>query len=867
MAVVGLGWMPFFFILALLWYMPVLADSQRGLRWWQLVLDLTVLPVGLTAPFGTTALGWLAVSHIRREGGRISGLPLALFDGLFFPLLALDAFLAWVWVSGLEWFKTRTTLEFFLTGPPPAFIAIGAVILCALVDLFIIRRVWRALRLEGTPSNGDWWWATARGAAVIAGLCVVLILLTANRRPQPGIFKYPPQQVARVDVKTGALTAQLPNGGVMELLAIAGAGAARDAFWNPQGRAHAPTTFEFETGGSLNIPNTVPKDLIFRFANLPDGAPFPIFECNPGSGHSTGDTVRRDGLVLDDTWPVRMAWPAAVDRVTLRLGVSLLPWRTVGTRDPVSQSSTATRQLGDPNEQVYFHQFGERNGQAILTFVRGPDDGRWQTRIVAVDTNGVSHEAVGGTGTPSDYNETWTYTFLLPLAAVKEFRAQIRPLYWVEFRDVALRVRGIQEPAPTSASGAASPPAQTAVTDVKSGALIAHLPGRGTAEVLAVSDSGAAPNEWWLPDGTAIPDSLYEVLQIGVCSSPGWTNKDLIVRLHDLPDDSDGPKLKFLPSGGFSAGGELMREGRVLDGGWPVRAAFQPRALKTTMRLGFSLTAWQTMSTHDRSGQNSTSHGLPGVPDLHALVHQIGENAGHAQVTMLLGKENEDWNVRVVAVDTNGVEHTAHGGTGTPMEATTVWTYDFNSLPLPSTREFRVQVRPVHWVEFKDIALVPRDRSRVGKSTRTFKPTAFGQVKEAHITELFDFDRGLAGVFPTGKDGTKFYHGIERNPSWSQNHGYDVDAGTNELRLLQMPIADITREEWDHLDPTEITERLNQRLYHPSRLPPLNNTKLPEFHAFRTRDNAMGLLQVLSFEEGRPGATVRYKLVERAHFE
>ena len=84
---------------------------------------------------------------------------------------------------------------------------------------------------------------------------------------------------------------------------------------------------------------------------------------------------------------------------------------------------------------------------------------------------------------------------------------------------------------------------------------------------------------------------------------------------------------------------------------------------------------------------------------------------------MLPGKENEDWNVRVVAVDTNGVEHTAHGGTGTPMEATTVWTYDFNSLPFAATREFRVQVRPVHWVEFKDIALVPRDRSRVGKSS------------------------------------------------------------------------------------------------------------------------------------------------------
>jgi tRNA A-37 threonylcarbamoyl transferase component Bud32 len=65
--------------------------------WW---VRLTVLPLGALAPFATTILGWMAVAKIRRSDGKLYGLPLALFDGLLFPLLALD--LGLLFVSGLS---------------------------------------------------------------------------------------------------------------------------------------------------------------------------------------------------------------------------------------------------------------------------------------------------------------------------------------------------------------------------------------------------------------------------------------------------------------------------------------------------------------------------------------------------------------------------------------------------------------------------------------------------------------------------------------------------------------------------------------------------------------------------------------------
>src|SRR5262245_2152977 len=250
------------------------------------------------------------------------------------------------------------------------------------------------------------------------------------------------QQIAARNAGTGALIAKLPNGGSMELLTLADAGATPNAWWRPDGKPLPMTSFEMKTSGRMNVPSAVEKDLIFRFVNLPEGMTFPLIESTPASGHSTGDTVRRNSQLLDNAWPVRMGWPASVRKATLRLGVTLESWRTIGSYDQISHTTSSTRRAGDPNWQVTFHQATESGENTAVTIMRGLDDAKWQTRIVAVDANGVEHPDTGGTGTSSNATQAWTHTFHIPLAQVKEFRAQIRPIYWVEFRDVALRRAG-----------------------------------------------------------------------------------------------------------------------------------------------------------------------------------------------------------------------------------------------------------------------------------------------------------------------------------------------------------------------------------------------------------------------------------------
>ena len=168
-AIVGACWMPLVF-LAVLFFAPhqaVAAGEYHGPEWWQKLLMFTLLPMGFLAPFGTTILGWVAVTQIRRSAGKLHGLWLAVFDGLLFPLLALDGVFIWVVrrlvqifvefysnFSNLNnpqvhpSFTTQLANLFSQHSELVAFIAVSIIIV---VDLLLIRAVWRAVN-GGSPS-------------------------------------------------------------------------------------------------------------------------------------------------------------------------------------------------------------------------------------------------------------------------------------------------------------------------------------------------------------------------------------------------------------------------------------------------------------------------------------------------------------------------------------------------------------------------------------------------------------------------------------------------------------------------------------------------------------------------------------------
>ncbi|MCE5326550.1 MAG: ankyrin repeat domain-containing protein [Planctomycetaceae bacterium] len=120
----------------------------QGPSLWQIALAILILPLGFTAPLGTTICGAVGISRIRRSGGMLCGLRLAVADVLIFPLLAMDAV---IWAAATYGaYGVRSS-----SGDLDPWLwvwLLASAAVCAVADVLVIRWAWRAAnRPLGTP--------------------------------------------------------------------------------------------------------------------------------------------------------------------------------------------------------------------------------------------------------------------------------------------------------------------------------------------------------------------------------------------------------------------------------------------------------------------------------------------------------------------------------------------------------------------------------------------------------------------------------------------------------------------------------------------------------------------------------------------
>lgn len=131
------------------------SDAESPI-WLTILLLGVLLPLAATAPFGTTILGFLSIGDIRHSEGNVVGLPLALFDALFYPLLLLDglilglgvaSFTAVVELLASNGVNVSNRLAFGLP------LMIVGVILCVLIDVLVVRSAWIRATRGATPAK------------------------------------------------------------------------------------------------------------------------------------------------------------------------------------------------------------------------------------------------------------------------------------------------------------------------------------------------------------------------------------------------------------------------------------------------------------------------------------------------------------------------------------------------------------------------------------------------------------------------------------------------------------------------------------------------------------------------------------------
>lgn len=397
---------------------------------------------------------------------------------------------------------------------------------------------------------------------------------------------------------------------------------------------------------------------------------------------------------------------------------------------------------------------------------------------------------------------------------------------------------------------------QQATRDGRTGTFIAQLPGRGTVELLAIGETNAGPGAWWAADGSILTNIDYEARNpiVNGAADAGYFSRDVLLRIRNLPREASMTGIHTEPDSSISSGEGVFRDGKPLDGALQARIAMQPATPAANIQVGFGLEPWRTIGTISANGRQQNQLRQAGDPKWKAeFYHEPVDLAEGVQVPLVFGPEDRMWVHRVVAVDRNDdVEQTAKIARGAGLEKVILWTYTFPGLRLAHLKEFRVQVRPVHWVEFSDVALQPRG------TLPPRQPPTFGPVTQRRFTELIDFDTGMTRSFPASGSTLK------DNASWMKQNGFDAAARAGEeLGVLDMDFVRLDNSDWERLDATELMKRIYQNYYHPNVVTPENSTTT---FGFRTREHSIGILQFVAFPApGEPGLTLRYKLVQRSN--
>jgi hypothetical protein len=246
-------------------------------------------------------------------------------------------------------------------------------------------------------------------------------------------------QVAQRIPETGALRADLPGGGRVELLAVGEPGAVPNGWWTPDGTPVRGATYAVSNSAALFAPAGRPWDLVLRITDLPENTPLVTFDIGTAFNTGGGGEVFQDGRPLAGGRHLRVAWPADARREGFRIGFGGPDWKLVSTHFPPGPSASWNRERGLPDLGYVLTDLVDTEEGARAVFAAGKADHRWRTRLFAIDNEGAEHAPIStrGVGTATSHQVILVFGGI-KAAAIRQIRVLAQPFHWVAFQGVAL---------------------------------------------------------------------------------------------------------------------------------------------------------------------------------------------------------------------------------------------------------------------------------------------------------------------------------------------------------------------------------------------------------------------------------------------
>jgi beta-lactamase regulating signal transducer with metallopeptidase domain len=221
-----------------------------------------------------------------------------------------------------------------------------------------------------------------------------------------------------------------------------------------------------------------------------------------------------------------------------------------------------------------------------------------------------------------------------------------------------------------------------------------------TVELVGVCDWPEEGKRCWRPDGSQLPMDIYASKWN---LEPGVGQYGFIYKVTG-PDD-----IQF--SCRITGAGSTEGSCKVVDAqGNQIKnltasiSDMEEGRLSTTIRVGVAAGPWETIANHDGKRMKSGRQG--GVLWSQAFQSYSGTH-------LVASREwRKDQVERVVAVDKDGKIYTTSHGSVASGKIDQL-TASFRNLRLEQIEEFQYQVRPYHWVVFKDVSLRPGRKTDV----------------------------------------------------------------------------------------------------------------------------------------------------------
>jgi hypothetical protein len=237
-------------------------------------------------------------------------------------------------------------------------------------------------------------------------------------------------------------------------------------------------------------------------------------------------------------------------------------------------------------------------------------------------------------------------------------------------------------------------------------------------ELVGIRDYPVVDQPWWAPDGLPINVGQLRPQKCQLTIPTGLEARAFLIRFQGLPADASWPVWKLDHSYSFEGCSVVDANGKSVSEFKMLCASLRESIQAVNFQIGIGMGEWETVAQQKNGEFSPSTFNLDGKQySVEFHPPSAGYMADSTQF-MYVHAIKYERQLRVVAIDKDGIEHAPQFGLtqdyNDERQGGKRFTHvEYPRLPLSSIKEFKIQVRPYYWVEFKNVSLQSGHKTEV----------------------------------------------------------------------------------------------------------------------------------------------------------